>query len=479
MRLRASVPAAALLALLVLSPADGAAAAVSSKAAVTTYAMPRVPPTGGTGPLAVDPRGNVWFGETYEASPGHFPREVVHMNRAGEIFVAAAPDIADGFAAAPDGSVWFTGFYKVGRISPDGVVSTLPLPDGENEEEKHVFDDGPLVIGSDGNVWFSGARGLPDAEGHVVGNEPIIGRLTPAGELTEFDLPREAGYSVRLALGADGNVWFTEPQAHRLGRITPTGQIQDFPLPPGNEPYDLTAGPDGAIWFMESRPAGQAVARMTTAGILTEFALPPGEGEEPRGLYGSGSIAAGPDGRIWFVAEKGFVGRIGPSGRLSRVAIPTGTPEDLAVGPEGSVWYTSAAGPPCLEGDTVCGGAGYYQSGVIGRIDPAPLSVQIEGGRLAAGARRIEVTLSCLDGNAAGACRGRLRLRSGSTRVATRRYALSTDLSRTVSLRLSGKARDRLLRTGRLRVRCLATVAGGRAGVRALRLRLRTHPQGA
>ncbi|MGN6258195.1 MAG: Vgb family protein [Solirubrobacterales bacterium] len=478
-RLQALALAFALAGLLGLGGAEATAAVAPSKASVTTYRLPRVPPTGGAGALAVDPSGNVWFEETYESAPGSFPREVVRMNRAGEIVVAAAPDIADGFAVAPDGSVWFTGFYKIGRIAPDGVVTTFPLPNGEGEEGKHVFDDGPLVIGSDGNVWFSGARGLPDEKGHVVGDEPIIGRLTPSGQLTEFDLPRDGGHPIRLTAGPDGNVWFSEAQGHRISRISPDGRIQAFSLAPFEEPRDLTAEPDGAIWFMDSRPDGQAIGRMTTSGSVSEFPLPPGEGEEPGGLYGAGSVLAGLDGRVWFVGENGFVGRIGPTGRLSRVAIPTRNPEDLALGPEGSIWYTSAAEPPCLPGDSVCGQGGYYQSGVIGRIDPAPLSVQIESGKPAADAHQVKVRLSCLDGSATSVCKGRLRLRSGRAVVAGRRYALGADLSRTFSLRLRGKAREKLLRTGHLRVKCLTTVAGGQAGVRALRLRLRAHPQGA
>lgn len=466
------------LAALLFQGSPAAAAAIPSKAAVTTYALPRVPPTGGAGALTVDPLGNLWFEETYEASPGHFPREVVRMNRTGEIAVAVAPEIADGFAVAPDGAVWTTGFFKIVRIAPDGVVSVFPLPDGENEQGKYVFEDGPLVVGTEGNVWFSGARGHPDENGQVSGNEPIIGRLTPSGELTEFDLPREGGHPIRLALGPDGNVWLSETQGHRLARVAPSGQIQGFPLPAGSEPYDLAAGPDGAIWFMENRPSGQAIARMTTAGALNEFPLPPGEaGESGGGLYGSGSVLAGPDGRIWFVSEAGSVGRISPDGRISRVPIPTRNPEDLALGPEGSIWYTSAAGPPCLEGDTVCGGAGYYQSGVIGRIDPAPLSVQIDSARLSADGRRVALTLACLDGSAGSACRGRIALRSGSIHDGGRHYALGVDLSRSVSLPLSGKARSNLARTGHLRVKCSATVAGGQTAVRALRLRLRTHPR--
>jgi virginiamycin B lyase len=480
-RVAATLTLAALLPGLLFA---GSAAAAPSKASVALYRLPRVPPTGGAGPLAVDQRGNVWFDETYEAPPEapgaspHFPGQIVRMNRQGEIAVATQLRPTD-LTVGPDGSVWFTGFYEIGRIAPDGTVSTFPLPDGENAEEKFVFDDGPLVVGADGNVWFSGARGIRKADGSAAGDEPIIGRLAPTGELTEFDLPRDGGHPIRLANGPDGNVWFTEPSAPRVGRITPAGQIQHFPLPaPSSQPAGIAAGPDGALWFMERREKDSAIARITTAGALTEFPLEPSaleKSEEIGGLFGAGSVVAGPDGRIWFAYQDGSVGRISPAGRVSNVAIPTRLPEDLAAGPEGSVWYTSAAGPPCLPGDSVCGDGGYYQSGVIGRIDMAPLSVEIESGRLAAHGRRVKLRLSCLDGSAAQVCRGRLRLRSRDGAIAKRRYALGADRTRGIGLSLSRGARTELLRTGRLRLRGIATLAGGRTEVRALRLRLRTH----
>jgi virginiamycin B lyase len=464
--------------------AGAALGAVSSRAPVTLYKLPRVPPTGGAGPLAVDQKGEVWFDETYEVPPEEpgesprFPGQIVRMNRQGILTVAQRVR-PSGLAVAPDGSVWFTGFYKIGRIAPDGTLSVFPLPDGENEEGKFVFEDGPLVVGADGNVWFSGARGLRQEDGSAAGNEPIIGRLTPAGDLTEFDLPPEGGHPIRLANGPDGNVWFTEPIAHRVARITPTGQIEGFPLSASAQPTGIAAGPDGALWFLEGREKDSAIARMSTSGALTEFPLELSElekKEEIGGLFGAGSVVAGPDGRIWFAYQAGSVGRIGPNGRLSNVPIPTRSPEAMAVGPEGSIWYTSAAEPPCLAGDSVCGQGGYYQSGVIGRIDPAPLSVQLEGGKLAAHAHRVKVRIACLDGIAGQSCRGRLRLRSGGKALAERRYALGTDLSRGVSLRLSKGARTRLLRRGSLRARCIATLPGGRAEVRVLRLRLRTPP---
>jgi streptogramin lyase len=477
-RMRATAGSLAAALLIGLLWADAVPAATPSKAAVTTYRLPRVPPTGGAGPLAVDQRGNVWFDETYEAALESFPGQIVRMNRQGEITVAATLR-PSGFAVAPDGGVWFTGFKKIGRISPDGALSTFSLPDGEGEDGKVVFDDGPIVVGADGNVWFSGARGFRREGQGAAGDEPIIARLTPTGELTEFDLPREGGHPIRLAAGPDGNVWFTEPSSSRVTRITPAGQITGFALASSVHPSGIAAGPDGALWFMEAREKDSAIARVTTSGALTEFPLPLSETEEIGGLFGAGSVVAGSDGRIWFAYQPGSVGRISPDGRISNVPIPTRLPEAMAAGPEGSVWYTSAAEPPCLPGDSVCGKGGYYQSGVIGRIDPAPLSIQIESANSAAGGHRVKVRIVCLDGRAESVCRGRLRLRSGQAVVAKRRYALGTDLSRTVGLRLSDRAREKLLRTGHLRLKCLATVAGGQGGVRALRLRLRTHPQGA
>jgi virginiamycin B lyase len=470
--------------LLGLLPAPVASAAAPSEAAVTLYNLPRVPPTGGAGPLAIDQQGNVWFDETYEVPPEEpgasprFPGQIVRMNRQGEITVAAQLRSSD-LTVGPDGSVWFTGFFMIGRIAPDGTVSEFPLPNGANEEEKFVFDDGPLVVGADGNIWFSGARGVRKEDGSAVGDEPIIGRLTPTGELTEFDLPRDGGHPIRLANGPDGNVWFTEPQGARVGRITPGGQIQHFPLPASAQPAGIAAGPDGALWFLEGREKDSAIARITTAGVLTEFPLEATEqekAEELGGLFGAGSVVAGPDGRIWFAHQPGSIGRISTAGRVSQVAIPTRSPEDLAVGPEGSVWYTSAAPPPCLPGDSVCGDGGYYQSGVIGRVDPAPLSVRIWSGKPAGRAHRVKVRLTCLDGRPEQVCRGRLRLRAGGKVVAKRRYALGADRTRAVGLRLNRTAREKLLRRGRLRLKCVVTLAGGDTEVRALRLRLRTHP---
>ncbi|MGN6816330.1 MAG: Vgb family protein [Solirubrobacterales bacterium] len=430
---------------------------------MSLYKLPRVPPTGGTEVLGVDPLGQVWFGETFEerweGGEASFTGRVVHMNRAGEISVATR-DRPGGFAFAPDGSVWYSASRWIVQIAPNGKVSEFFLPEGGGGKPT-TFAAGPIVIGGDGNVWFSGSRSTRSEEGSPPISEAIIGRLTPAGDLSEFPLPGQGGFPTKLAAGPDGNVWFTELN-DRVGLITPMGQIAEFSLPQGSRPGDIVTGPDGALWFMEEGEDIAEIGRMTTSGQLTQF---------PVGKAFSATLASGPDGRLWFVSE-GEIGRISPSGRISRVVLPQSTsPEDLAVGPEGSVWYTSPAEPPCLPGDSVCGDGGYYQSGIIGRIDPAPLSVQIGRAKAAAHAHRLKLRLTCIDGHADSLCQGQLHLRAAGTDT-TRRYKLGTDLSRVFSVRLSKKARTKLLSRGRLHVKATATLGGGRRSVRSLWLRL-------
>ena len=65
-----------------------------------------------------------------------------------------------------------------------------------------------IAAGADGNLWFTDE-----------GTTPAIGRITPAGAITEFD----AGATSTpwaIAAGTDGNVWFTDPSKPSIGRIT-------------------------------------------------------------------------------------------------------------------------------------------------------------------------------------------------------------------------------------------------------------------
>jgi virginiamycin B lyase len=68
-----------------------------------------------------------------------------------------------------------------------------------------------ITAGPDGNLWFAD-------DGSTIQK---IGRITPAGTITECDLATANSYPVGITSGPDGNIWFTEASANKIGRITP------------------------------------------------------------------------------------------------------------------------------------------------------------------------------------------------------------------------------------------------------------------
>ncbi len=82
-------------------------------------------------------------------------------------------------------------------------------------------------------------------------------------EIVEFAIPTPNVRVAGLAIGPDGNVWFTEDtvdtcvrglcftSAVGIARIGPTGIIGEFPVNGTFALGGLTAGPDGNLWFSE------------------------------------------------------------------------------------------------------------------------------------------------------------------------------------------------------------------------------------
>jgi len=140
--------------------------------------------------------------------------------------------------------------------------------------------------------------------------------MTTTGEFSEFLLPQSDPISgIPITAGPDGALWFVEGAANKIGRITTAGTISEFPLPtPNSFPVGITAGPDGALWFTERY--GNKLGRITTAGTISEFPLQtPNSDSWECGPWG---ITAGPDGALWFTRrykewhrERFRIGRFG------------------------------------------------------------------------------------------------------------------------------------------------------------------------
>ncbi len=162
-----------------------------------------------------------------------------------------------------------------------------------------------VVVAPDGAAWST----VPDyrtPEGSFPGR---LARTTPQGSTTYVDLPDgDMGFAepMRMVLGPDDALWFTDFRNNRIGRSTLDGDVTFYPIPePGGEPVFIANGPDGAVWF--TTQVGHQVGKITMTGAMTVYDV----GAVPAG------ITSGPDGNIWFALfREAAIGRISTDGAL-------------------------------------------------------------------------------------------------------------------------------------------------------------------
>jgi streptogramin lyase len=143
----------------------------------------------------------------------------------------------------PDGNLWFTDHsaFRIGRITIAGHLSYFSLP-------SHAGYPDAIASGPDGALWVT-----------VDGRNAAIYRVTTAGVFTRHSLPQPPDYVYLQGIvsGPDGNLWFTvldyTTNTSFIGRITPAGTVTEFATPvTQSAPEGITVGPDRAIWFAAS-----------------------------------------------------------------------------------------------------------------------------------------------------------------------------------------------------------------------------------
>ncbi len=174
----------------------------------------------------------------------------------------------------------------------------------------------------------------------LVAASPVSARAE-FGEDLPFHLGR-ATFAKAMTAGPDGAVWFLAERNYAgkliLGKMTATGEVTEFPLnavSPTRQHYRRTetivTGPDGKLWFGEL----EAVAPATTTGGVTAFPLPPGASTPT-------AMTVGPDGNIWFTeGAASRIGRITPRGKYAEFPLPPGRkPSGIAAGSDSNLWFT-------------------------------------------------------------------------------------------------------------------------------------------
>jgi streptogramin lyase len=274
----------------------------------------------------------------------------------------ATQDVVKG----SDGNLWFTepGIGRIGRITPQGVLTEFPLPPGHDVE-------GAITSGPDGNLWFTETN--------------AVGQITPSGVVTEFTVSPQAHLS-GITSGSDGNLWFMDTPNNKIGRISTSGTMREVDIPPAlplstadgvHLIHDITSGPDGNVWYVAEgynhrlgTEFGE-IGRVTPAGQVSVYTLKMGPAArhqlfntghtKPTGGMLADAITAGPDGNVWFTEHQAngnaAVGKITTTGKITQYPIPTvprgaKTPDvstDITAGPDGNLWF-NLAGDDFLNG---------------------------------------------------------------------------------------------------------------------------------
>ncbi|HZV77872.1 MAG TPA: hypothetical protein VFF63_08960 [Candidatus Babeliales bacterium] len=166
---------------------------------------------------------------------------------------------------------------------------------------------------------------------------------TPTPAVTsQYPIPTASSKPMGIAVGSDGNLWFTEFATSKIGQLNSAGTITEVVTPTRKaEPDGIASGPGPNlnVWFTE-KSLGR-VAQITVSGPpYTEYTLPD-SAARPVG------VALGSDGNMW-VTDPGTNSiwriqqlRVKPHIKFTQYKL-TGNAKPLAItnGPDGALWFT-------------------------------------------------------------------------------------------------------------------------------------------
>jgi len=305
-----------------------------------------------------------------------------------ELVVKSYPLAADsdpsGVTRGGDGAIWFTetAASKIGRIEFDGERGEFRLR--EYDVPTGSAPTAILFVKDDMRVYFT------------LEATHQIGRIELDGTgMRLVDIPGDGGAVDRyssLALGPDGQLWFTQYERGQLGRMNIGGEtFEEFPLEsPDSGPLVIERVGD-SLWFTEHKDNRHGRVIFRPAPLIEEYdsvdtngqpwGIAEGSDATPyMALHGSArlvrfhkhrtwevgpeahphSLATGPDGTTWFTTQgsdctpaeeeagrcteatddDGVVGFITPRGELVTHDQPGESPSGIAVDRNGSAWFT-------------------------------------------------------------------------------------------------------------------------------------------
>jgi virginiamycin B lyase len=222
-----------------------------------------------------------------------------------------------GIVRAKGGDFWIADGDRtttLSRITPHGIVTAFPIG--------YI----PLEMTTDtaGNFWLT-----------VAANLNLVIRVTRTLEVTSFTLTDDTNGGIML--GADGNIWFVE-NTH-IGKLTPAGKLTEYPAPETGGESGLTWA-TGLVWF-RTEGAGGLASLNPQSGAVTSYEAP---------ISGGGAVVAG-EGSLWCASgsSDGATPLVRFDLRSKKITTysappkydPYGAPANTVLASHGFLWYTS------------------------------------------------------------------------------------------------------------------------------------------
>ena len=224
---------------------------ITTAGVITTYSAPAY------GGITSGPRKSVWFA----GGPG-----IGKISPDGKFKYFTLPVRVLYLAPGPDDNIWFT----VGQITMDNRT----VVDGQSVTIGKMTTDGAYTLysipnaagagvgitaGHDGNVWVLVENG--SAPGSIV-------KVSTTGAMTEYTLPGDVQGvdNNRIISAPSGELWYTRNSANStqyIGKISLSGKIVEHLYPTTNRFLSflggLAIGNDGNVWFSQTNPVQDGV----------------------------------------------------------------------------------------------------------------------------------------------------------------------------------------------------------------------------
>jgi uncharacterized delta-60 repeat protein len=284
--------------------------------------------------LTLGPDGNVWFTED---GNNH---TLAYITPTGQVTQVPTPLPAGSFAFGPDGNIWFSaGGTAIAEMTPAGVLlHDYPIPSTANPVQPIAGPNINLTFGPDGNIWY--------VEPYT---SDLVGRITPTGQIAEWALPFSFSGAAEIVTGPDGKIWFDATGDNTIGSINPAdATIDSYNLPVanpgggagGNAVRGLTFDAQGNLWMAEQNSTQPRFFEFSISTDQTTVIPDPVPGSNPYGM------SLGADGSLWFTDDHNdHIGRISiaTDGTATvteyPIAIPQAVNGTITTGGGGTIWF--------------------------------------------------------------------------------------------------------------------------------------------